>query len=102
MDELLQFWDSKETGTGGETKIEYLAEGPLQWARVWWAGTDEDEATVQKLTGATLRCLPIASDPQGNGAGEWGECVSTGQPTQTIAIFAKAYQLASIHSTNRV
>ena len=77
MDELLQFWDSKETGTGGETKIEYLAEGPLQWARVWWAGTDEDEATVQAVEAGHRRTT--AGSTHRHRIGRWPRGEERGQ-----------------------
>ena len=93
MDELLRFWGQPgpsdaqdEDLTPPQAKVR-----KAQWARVWWAGSDQDEASVQRRTGATLRCLPSVSDPQGNAAGDWGKCVSTGKATQTVAIFAKAY-----------
>ena len=48
---------------------------------------------LQKATGATLRCMPLAEDARGCDAssGEGGECVATGRKTQRRAIFAKAY-----------
>ena len=64
-----------------------------RWARVWWDGDARDEEALQKATGATLRCMPLAEDARGCDAssGEGGECVATGRKTQRRAIFAKAY-----------
>lgn len=56
-----------------------------QWARVWWAGTSEQETQIKNETGATLRCIPL-DQPGGTGV-----CVLTGQAATEIALFAKAY-----------
>ena len=55
------------------------------FARVWWAGSDDDEQRVQEETKATLRCIPI-EQPGGSGT-----CFFTGKPADKIAIFARAY-----------
>ncbi|MBI1282033.1 MAG: proline--tRNA ligase [Anaerolineaceae bacterium] len=55
------------------------------WARVWWAGSSEDEARIKEETGATVRCIPF-EQPGGN-----DKCFFTGKPADTIALFAKAY-----------
>lgn len=55
------------------------------WARVWWAGSDDDERKVKEETGATLRCFPL-DQPGGSGT-----CVYTGKPADKVAIFSKAY-----------
>ncbi|MDQ4077811.1 MAG: His/Gly/Thr/Pro-type tRNA ligase C-terminal domain-containing protein, partial [Chloroflexota bacterium] len=56
-----------------------------QWARVWWAGNDEQEREVKEKTGATLRCFPL-DQPEGTGT-----CFYTGEEAKEIALFAKAY-----------
>ncbi|MGI6367171.1 MAG: proline--tRNA ligase [Anaerolineae bacterium] len=53
--------------------------------RVHWAGSSEDEARIQDETRASLRCLPLESDLGS------GPCFLTGQQTDRIAIFARAY-----------
>ncbi len=55
------------------------------WARVWWAGSGDDEARIKEETGATIRCIPF-DQPGGTGS-----CFFTGKPADTIALFAKAY-----------
>jgi prolyl-tRNA synthetase len=55
------------------------------FARVWWAGSDEDEQRVQEETKATLRCIPL-EQPGGSGT-----CFYTGQTADQVAIFARAY-----------
>jgi prolyl-tRNA synthetase len=53
--------------------------------RVHWAGTGEDEDRIKEETKATIRCFPF--DAQG----DEGVCFYTGQPTDRVAIFARAY-----------
>ncbi len=55
------------------------------FARVWWAGSSDDEATVQKETKATLRCFP-SEQPGGTGT-----CFYTGRTAVKVAIFGRAY-----------
>ena len=55
------------------------------WARVRWAGSNEDELQVKDDTGATLRCFPL-EQPGGSGT-----CVYTGNDADQVALFAKAY-----------
>ncbi len=55
------------------------------WARAWWCGSDADELAVKDETGATLRCFPF-EQPDGG-----GQCIISGQDSQRVALFAKAY-----------
>lgn len=55
------------------------------FARVWWAGSNEDEKRVQEETQATLRCFPL-DQPD-----DTGICFYTGRPADKIAIFGRAY-----------
>ena len=82
MEELLGLWKAVEDGDEQDEQ---------PWARVWWDGSDDDEAAVQRVTGATLRCLPNPLDAHGNSGGTTGVCVASGRPTQSMAIFTRAY-----------
>ncbi|MFQ5421951.1 MAG: proline--tRNA ligase [Anaerolineae bacterium] len=55
------------------------------FARVWWAGNNDDETRVKEETKATIRCFPL-DQPGGTGT-----CFYTGQPANRIAIFGRAY-----------
>jgi prolyl-tRNA synthetase len=55
------------------------------FAKVWWAGSDEDEQRVQEETKATLRCFPL-EQPEASGT-----CFYTGKPANQVAIFGRAY-----------
>ena len=55
------------------------------FARVWWAGSNEDEDRIKEETKATIRCFPV-DQPGGT-----GRCFYTGQTADKIAIFARAY-----------
>lgn len=56
-----------------------------QFARVWWAGSSDDEAAIQQETSATIRCFPL-DQPGGSGT-----CFYTGKPADKVAIFARSY-----------
>jgi prolyl-tRNA synthetase len=55
------------------------------FARVWWAGSDEEEKRVKEETKATIRCFPN-EQPGGQGT-----CFYTGKPADRVAIFGRAY-----------
>jgi prolyl-tRNA synthetase len=55
------------------------------FARVWWAGSNEDEDKVKEETKATIRCIPL-DQPGGSGT-----CFYTGKTADKVAIFARAY-----------
>jgi prolyl-tRNA synthetase len=55
------------------------------FVRVHWAGTGEDEERIKEVTKATVRCFPVDADE-----GE-GVCFLTGQRTDRVALFARAY-----------
>lgn len=50
-----------------------------------WDGTAETEQKIKELTKATIRCIPIESEP------ESGKCILTGKPSVRRVVFAKAY-----------
>lgn len=54
------------------------------WARGWWAGSDDDERRIKEETGATIRCFPF-EQPGGRGA-----CLLTGAAAPEVALFARA------------
>ncbi len=55
------------------------------FARVWWAGDNDDETRVKEETKATIRCFPL-EQPEGEGV-----CFFTGKPADKVAIFGRAY-----------
>jgi prolyl-tRNA synthetase len=55
------------------------------WARVWWAGSREDEARVKEETKATIRCIPLEQE-DGQGI-----CIYTGNTATRRVIFARGY-----------
>lgn len=55
------------------------------FARVWWAGSGEDEKRIKEETKATIRCFPLEL-AEGS-----GRCFYTGREANRIAIFARAY-----------
>ena len=55
------------------------------FARAYWAGSTDDEKTIQDETRATIRCIPIEQP------GVAGKCIYTGKETSRQVIFARAY-----------
>jgi prolyl-tRNA synthetase len=55
------------------------------FARVWWAGNNDDERRIKEETKATIRCFPIAQP------GGIGRCFYTNRPAHQIAIFGRSY-----------
>jgi prolyl-tRNA synthetase len=55
------------------------------FARVWWAGSTEDEIAIKEETKATIRCFPL-DQPGGQGT-----CFYTSKPAERLAIFGRAY-----------
>lgn len=55
------------------------------WARVAWAGSDDDERKVKDETGATIRCFPFDQPAT------VGKCIFTDVQAEKVALFAKAY-----------
>lgn len=55
------------------------------FARVWWAGNNEEEQLVKEETKATIRCFPF-DQPGGTGT-----CFYTAKPASQVAIFGRAY-----------
>lgn len=53
--------------------------------RAHWAGDNEDEERIKEETMATIRCFPL-DVPEGEGI-----CFYTGEKTEQVAIFARAY-----------
>lgn len=50
-----------------------------------WDGTKETEQTIKTETKATIRCIPLDSQP------EAGKCIYTGKPSERRVLFAIAY-----------
>ncbi|MCB9431712.1 MAG: proline--tRNA ligase [Ardenticatenaceae bacterium] len=55
------------------------------FAKVWWAGSNEDEQRVKEETKATIRCFPL-DQPGGSGT-----CFYTGKSADRVAIFGRSY-----------
>jgi prolyl-tRNA synthetase len=79
----IQFREANTMNVTNEA--EFKAAISKGFARVWWAGSSEDEKRIQEETKATLRCIPL-EQPGGQGV-----CFYTGKPANQIAIFARSY-----------
>jgi prolyl-tRNA synthetase len=68
-----------------ENMDDFKAAVQAGFARVWWAGSTEDEVAIKAKTKATIRCFPL-SQTKGEGT-----CFYTGQPANRQAVFGRAY-----------
>lgn len=50
-----------------------------------WDGTGDTEKKIKELTKATIRCIPLNNPKQS------GKCILTGNPSEQMVLFAKAY-----------
>jgi prolyl-tRNA synthetase len=55
------------------------------FARGWWAENGANEKQIKEETQATHRCYPLVQ------SGERGQCFYSGEATERVALFAKAY-----------
>ncbi|MDR0653483.1 MAG: proline--tRNA ligase [Synergistaceae bacterium] len=63
----------------------FSPEGKGGFARVYFAGSSDDEGEIKYVTGgATIRCMPVDDESR-------GKCIYTGKPEGRRAILAKAY-----------
>ncbi|MBI2566210.1 MAG: proline--tRNA ligase [Candidatus Schekmanbacteria bacterium] len=54
--------------------------------KVHWAGSNEDELRLKEETKLTLRCFPVSEQ-----GGPAGRCFLTGQLTNRVAVFSRAF-----------
>jgi prolyl-tRNA synthetase len=89
QDNLLQ--RAKDHRTEHTTKVDSwdefnaVLDGKGGFVSAHWDGTSETEEKIKELTKATIRCIPIDSEP------EAGVCVLTGKPSERRVLFARAY-----------
>jgi prolyl-tRNA synthetase len=79
------FRDANTHTAASYEEFKQILEGPGGFIRVHWAGAGEDEDRIKEETKATIRCFPFEK-PEGEGV-----CFYTGQRTDRVAIFARAY-----------
>ena len=85
---LQQATDFREANTrtvSDYDEFKQVLEAQGGFIRVHWAGTSEDEDRIKEETKATIRCYPFDA-PEGEGV-----CFYTGQKTDRVALFARAY-----------
>lgn len=68
-----------------QTMADFQAAVQTGFARVWWAGDNQDEAQIKEETKATIRCFPLDQ------RGDSGVCFFTGKPASRQAVFGRAY-----------
>ena len=85
LQQATEFRDANTRRVTSYDEFKQVLDDVSGFLRVHWAGSPEDEDRIQNETKATVRCLPLDASE-----GE-GICFYTGQKTDQIAIFARAY-----------
>lgn len=85
FEKALQFREQNTHSVGSYDDFKEVLESKGGFIRAHWAGSREDEERIKDETKATIRCLPLDST-EGK-----GRCFFTGEETEQVAIFAKAY-----------
>ncbi len=85
FEKALQFREQNTHPVGSYDDFKEVLETKGGFIRAHWAGSREDEERIKDETKATIRCLPLGST-EGK-----GRCFFTGDETEQVAIFAKAY-----------
>ncbi|MFT4833613.1 MAG: prolyl-tRNA synthetase [Marinoscillum sp.] len=80
--------DFKEANTHEANTFEEfkeILESKSGFVYAHWDGTPETENKIKEETKATIRCIPLNSNP------EAGSCIYTGKPSRGRVLFAKSY-----------
>jgi prolyl-tRNA synthetase len=85
FDRALQFQEANTHRVESYDEFKTVLAEQGGFIRVHWAGSSEQEVQIKEETKATIRCLPMDA-PEGR-----GRCFFTGEETDTIALFARAY-----------
>jgi prolyl-tRNA synthetase len=80
-----EFRDANTRTVKSYDELKEVLEATGGFIRAHWAGTGEDEDRIKEETKATIRCFPFEKPD------EEGACFYTGQRTDQVAIFARAY-----------
>lgn len=82
-DRALRFREERTADVSNYDELKQQVE--RGFARAYWAGTTDDEKRIQDETRATIRCIPLEQP------GVAGRCFYTGNETDRLVIFARAY-----------
>lgn len=81
----LDFREAHTTKVDTYEEFKNVLENKTGFVLAHWDGTAETEERIKEETKATIRCLPLAQQP------EEGKCILTGKPSKGRVLFAKAY-----------
>ena len=85
LERARQFREDNTRRVANYDEFKQVLEAHGGFIRVHWAGSSEDEDRIKEETKATIRCYPFER-PEGEGV-----CFYTGQRTDRIAVFARAF-----------
>ncbi len=79
------FRDERITRVDTWAEFEDVLENKGGFALAHWDGTTETELEIKERSKATIRCIPLDSEP------EQGQCILSGKPSARRVLFARAY-----------
>jgi len=85
LDRATRFRDENTHQVDSYESFKEVLENKGGFLRVYWAGSSEDEELIKAETRATIRCF-LMDPPDGK-----GRCFYSGEETEKVAIFARAY-----------
>ncbi len=81
----MDFRDGHITRVDSYEEFKRILEDKGGFLLAHWDGTTATEERIKEDTKATIRCIPLTSDP------EAGSCMVTGKPSVRRVLFARAY-----------
>jgi prolyl-tRNA synthetase len=85
FDRARQFRDAHITNANTWDEFMQLLDNKGGFIAAHWDGTPETEEAIKEKSKATIRCIPLANQP------ESGVCIFSGKPSSQRVLFARAY-----------
>ena len=85
LTKAISFRDENTYSTDSWDEFKDIIENKGGFVMAHWDGTPETEERIKDETKATIRAIPLNSQP------EKGKCILTGKPSERRVLFARAY-----------
>jgi len=89
-DKALRFREENTYKTDSWEEFKEIMENKGGFVYAHWDGTSETEIKIKEETKATIRCIPLESEEEGEEEEE-GICIYSGKPSKRRVVFAVAY-----------
>lgn len=85
FNKALKFREENTTTVDTFEEFKQVLDGKGGFILAHWDGTSESEEQIKAETKATIRCIPLNSQP------EEGTCIYSGKPSKQRVLFARSY-----------